>query len=435
LKTRLLIREINLAFLRSRPIWLQSLPTLLLISCFFVLSSLCVWSVQVHAEGNMGIFIRHLISISLGFGVFTAVAFFGFHNLRALALPLYLLSTFFLILVLAIGPVIAGSQRWLYFGSISFQPSELTKLVLIISLAHHLSRIERFDWKQSCLFALHIGIPFLLIYKEPDLGTSLILIGISLSMLIVSPLSSLVLTVLITPLISLGLFFWNSWLWLVYVGVGGSVWLVWFLVARWNRRPALVGLVVGSLLLGLNISIPGLTEWGWEHLQPYQKQRILTFIAPEPDLMNAGYQVTQSKIAVGAGGFWGKGFTHGSQTQLRYVPEQHTDFIFSALAEEGGFWLSALVILLFMLLLFRILWVGFHCAEPGELYVCCGVAALELMHLLINMGMNMDMMPVTGVPLPFFSYGGTAILMHMSLLGLVESIAWAQRGSRLIRIA
>ncbi len=423
-----------MALLRSRSVWQQSLPTLLLISCFFILSSLCVWSVQVHAEGNVGIFLRHLISIGLGFGVLALVAVVGFHNLRHFALPMYVVSVLLLAAVLVVGPIVAGSQRWIYLGPLSFQPSELAKLVLIISLAHHLSLIQKFDFKQTSLLLLHIGIPFVLIYKEPDLGTSLILVGISLSMLVVSPLSSLVLATLITPVVSLGLFFWNSWFWLVYVLVGVGLWLTWFLVTRWNRRPALVGLVLGSLLLGLNICIPGLTEWGWENLQAYQKQRILTFIAPEPDLMNAGYQVTQSKIAVGAGGFWGKGFTQGSQTQLRYVPEQHTDFIFSALAEEGGFWLSGLVLLLFMLLILRILWVAYHCSEPGELYVCSGVAALELMHLLINMGMNMDMMPVTGVPLPFFSYGGTAILMHMSLLGLVESIAWAQRGSRLIRI-
>ncbi|PIQ26713.1 hypothetical protein COW36_00855 [bacterium (Candidatus Blackallbacteria) CG17_big_fil_post_rev_8_21_14_2_50_48_46] len=419
---------------RARPVWFQSLPVLLLVAVFFSLSSLCVWSVQVHAEGNMGIFIRHLISLGLGYLVFFGVAFVGYHVLRSLVIPLYAIVIIFLALVLVIGPVIAGSQRWLYLGPLSFQPSELAKLVLIISLSHHLSLIQRFDFKQLLLLLAHIGLPFLLIYKEPDLGTSLILIGIFISMLMVSRLSSLVLMTLFTPVVSLSLYFSHSWFWLAYVLGGITLWFAWFIWARWHRISATLGILIGSLLLALNIGIPGLAQWGWEHLQPYQKQRILTFVAPEPDVMSSGYQVAQSKIAVGSGGFWGQGFMKGSQTQLRYVPEQHTDFIFSALAEEGGFVVAGLVIFLFMLLLARILWVGYHCSESAELYVCSGVAALELMHLLINMGMNMDMMPVTGVPLPFFSYGGTAILMHMSLLGLVESIAWAQRGSRLIRV-
>lgn len=419
---------------RSWPVWFQSLPTLLLVGIFFLLSSLCVWSVQVYAIGNQGIFFRHLISIGLGYLVFFAVALVGYHTLRSLVIPMYLLVILFLALVLVIGPVVAGSQRWLYLGPLSFQPSELAKLVLIVSLSHHLSLIERFDARQMLLLALHIGIPFFLIYKEPDLGTSLILIGISLCMLIVSSLSTLVLITLITPVLSLVLYFFHSGFWLGYVLLGMLIWLIWFIRTRWYRQSARVGMLVGGLLLTLNICIPGLTQWTWERLHPYQQQRILTFIAPEADVMNTGYQVTQSKIAIGAGGLWGQGWTKGSQTQLRYVPEQHTDFIFSALAEEGGFVIAGLVILMFMLLLGRILWIGYQCSEPAELYVCSGVAGMELMHLLINMGMNMDMMPVTGVPLPFFSYGGTAFLMHMSLLGLVESIAWAQRGSRLIRI-
>jgi rod shape determining protein RodA len=421
--------------MKTRPIWLTSLPVLILTALFFTLSSLCIWSVQVHAQHNSGLFFKHLISIGLGYLVFFTVAFLGYHFLRALALPLYLFVLLCLTLVLFIGPIIAGSQRWLYIGPISFQPSELAKLVLVISVSHHLSLIERFNLKQSMLLALHIGLPFILIYKEPDLGTSLILMGICISMLLVSRLSTLVLLTLLTPVISMMLYFRQSGIWLFYIVIALLIWLGWFVSRRWHRQPAMTGATIGLLLLLLNIGMPALTQWGWGHLQPYQQQRILTFIAPNPDVTNAGYQVAQSKIAVGAGGFWGQGFTRGSQTQLRYVPEQHTDFIFSALAEEGGFVISSLVILLFMLLLSRILWVGYHCSEPAELYVCSGVAAMELMHLLINMGMNMDMMPVTGVPLPFFSYGGTALLLHMSLLGLVESIAWAQRGSRLIRIS
>lgn len=421
---------------QNRPIWFQSFPTLFIVGIFFFMSSMCIWSVQVHTTGNHGVFWRHLISISLGYFIFFIMATTGYHILRALVLPLYILMIFFLVLVLIIGPVIAGSQRWLYLGPLSFQPSELAKLVLIISLSHHLSIIERFNYRQILILILHIGIPFLLVYKEPDLGTSLILIGIFLCMLLVSNLSTLVLMTLITPVLSLGLYFFQSSFWLGYILLGLLIWFIWFVHMRWHRRSAQTGMFLGSLLLTINICVPGLSQWVWEHLQPYQQQRILTFITPESevDLMNTGYQVIQSKIAVGAGGFWGQGWMKGSQTQLRYVPEQHTDFIFSALAEEWGFIVSGFVILLFTLLLIRILWIGYQCSEPAKLYICSGIAGLELMHLLINIGMNIGIMPVTGVPLPFFSYGGTALLIHMSLLGLVENIAWIQQGSRLIQV-
>ncbi len=401
--------------------------SLFLLVALLAYSCLGVWSTSVVQEGSYGLFYKHLFSIGLGFAVFVTFSLVGYRLLQSWAPFLYGLLLVLLLWVLIMGPSVAGSRRWIFLGGFSFQPSEFAKMVLTMTLSIHLSRISRWTPGQIILLLVHIGLPCLLVLREPDLGMTLVLIGLFFSMLLVSPFSSWILGLSLSPLISIGLYFWNESLWRLHL-IGAAVALLVLAVVGYLRQWGIRGLLVfGTLLLTINGSVIAAGTMLWSNLKPYQQERILTFISPNPDTLSSGYQVQQSKIAVGAGGWTGQGLFQGSQTQLGFVPEQHTDFIFSALAEETGFLGAGFLLLLFTCLVFRILWIGFQAQEDQQLYICTGVASLLLMQLLINLGMNMDMMPVTGVPLPLISYGGTAMLFQMSLLGLVESVYRQQK--------
>lgn len=390
-------------------------------------SMLGAWSTSVAQEGAYGAFIKHVFSMCLGLGAFVGISLSGYRFLQRWSAQLYGLLIFLLVLVLLIGPRVAGAKRWLYIGGFSFQPSELAKLILVITLSYHLSHIRKWDPLQFGLLIAHIALPCLLVFREPDLGMTLVLSGLFMSLLLVSPASFWILSVILAPMMSIGLYFSQRTLWRVYLLVGGLSLIGSYLALRWKRLEGRFLLIFGTGLLAFSASIVWLGEWVWTHLKPYQQQRILTFISPNPDQLSSGYQVNQSKIAVGAGGLKGQGLFQGSQTQLGFVPEQHTDFIFSALAEETGFLGASLLLILFAVMIFRILWIGLNARESSQLYICTGVASLMLMQVLINVGMNMEIMPVTGVTLPLISYGGTSMIIQLSLLGLVESVYLQQQ--------
>jgi rod shape determining protein RodA len=414
---------------KHHPLHLFCLFTLL------TLSSLCVWSTAGLADNNPSLFLRHAISILLGISVFFAISRYPIHRLQRWIVPIYILMTLLLIGVLLIGPEVAGSRRWFYFGPVSFQPSEFTKVVLILTLSTHLASLHRPQFKDFGLLALHLLLPCALVFKQPDLGTTLMIAVIFLGMLTVSPLSTPVLLTLITPVISLALFFGAPVVWQVYLTLLFVLVLARILYRRWHRTHTLQQITFESSLVLLNWGVVWLTELAWSLLKGYQKQRILSFIAAQPDELNAGYQVMQSKIAVGSGGWFGQGFFQGSQTQLGFVPEQHTDFIFSALGEEGGFFMSSLIVLLFSALIARTLWIAYRSEKLSELYLCTGVGTMLLAHVAVNIGMNLDLLPVTGVPLPLFSYGGSSMLIHMASLGLVESVYLHQQLGRSLPVS
>jgi len=407
--------------------WFQVLIILAVLS----FGCLGVWSTEVAAQGKIGIFIRHLVSIGLGLTVFFAVSLYGYRRLQTWGPWFYLLLLALLLGVLFFGPVVAGSRRWFYLAGISFQPSELAKLVLLLTLASHLAAIRRWNLGQGLLLSLHILLPCALIFRQPDLGMTLMLFSLLLSLLLVSPASTWVLSLLLMPVFSVGLFFWHPDLWRMHLALGALGLLAWWLLQRWQRQNVGIPALFAAGLLLLNLGVVSLGGWAWQHLHPYQQQRLLTFVSPEPDSLSSGYQVIQSTIAVGAGGLSGQGLFKGSQTQLGFVPEQHTDFIFSALAEETGFLGAGLLLCLFALLIARVLWIGFQAQEPVQLYICTGVVALMTLQILINVGMNMDLMPVKGVPLPLVSYGGSSIIIQLALLGLVESVHLQQQRGEL----
>lgn len=400
---------------------------LFLLLALLSFSCLGVWSTEVAHNGNMMLFVRHVFSILLGLLGFFAISLYGYQRASRWGPLLYLLLLLLLLLVLLIGPSVAGSRRWLYLPGLSFQPSEFAKLVLVMTLSTHLASLRRVSPGSALLLLLHILLPCALVFRQPDLGMTLVLAGLLLSMLLVSPASLWFGGLLLLPGISILLFWWSLGAWRLHLLLG-TLWLAgWALLARWRRESLDLRIIGLAGLLSLNVLVIGGGNWVWQQLKPYQQQRILTFISPNPDTLSSGYQAIQSTIAVGSGGLTGQGLFRGSQTQLGFVPEQHTDFIFSALAEETGFLGAGCLLLLFALLIFRILWIGFQAQSLQQLYICTGVAALMLMQILINVGMNMDFMPVTGVPLPLISYGGSSMLIQLCMLGMVESIYLQQQ--------
>jgi rod shape determining protein RodA len=286
-----------------------------------------------------------------------------------LTLPLYVGSVLLLGFVLAAGKAALGATRWIDLGFFQFQPSELMKLVLIVVLARFFAKnYDQMDRPRFLIqSAMYMLLPVLLVLPQPDLGTAMVLVVIWLAMVSMTKVSK------------------------IYFLVGG---------------------VVGVLLL------PG----AYHFLGDYQKARIAVFLDPSADPQGRGFNVIQSTIAVGSGQLFGRGLASGSQSQLNFLPSQHTDFIFAVLAEKLGFVGGVLLLLMFALLLARGLMVAYRAQDKFGFFVAVGLVTMFVFHLFINVGMNMGIMPVTGIPLPFVSYGGTSLLIGMVGVGLLESI-------------
>ncbi len=273
--------------------------------------------------------------------------------------------------VLVMGKYAGGSRRWLLLGPVSVQPSELIKLVLIIVLARYYSKLTKtngYTLRELIFPAFAVLLPCALIVKQPDLGTAMLLILIA-----------------------------------------GSV----TLFVKIERRSFWI-LISGATVLAPLV---------WFFLKGYQKQRILTFLNPDRDPLGAGYHIIQSKIAIGSGMLSGKGFQHGTQNVLSFLPEHHTDFIFSVFAEEWGFAGSVVLLAGFMILIIWGLSIAYRCRDPFGVILSFGITAMIFWQAFINMGMVMGLMPVVGVPLPLISYGGSSVVTNMISIGLLMNIS------------
>jgi rod shape determining protein RodA len=310
-----------------------------------------------------------LIWFLLGLGVMIVVISIDYRTFGRLSNIIYGVNIILLLLVLLIAKPTMGAARWISVGPFRFQPSEFAKIAVILTLARYLEKKEGKinNVKELLLLLIYVGIPTAMIMKQPDLGTSLVLIAIFFGMIF----------------------------------IGG---------------------VNFKLILGLISSGIFLAPIMWSFLKTYQKKRILVFLNPNMDPLGAGYHVIQSKIAVGSGGFLGKGLYQGTQNQLNFLPEQHTDFIFSVLGEELGFVGGAFLLILYMLLILR----GLHLATKSRdmygMLIIIGVIVMFTFHIFINIGMTIGIMPVTGLPLPFMSYGGSSFLTNMIAVGLVLNV-------------
>jgi rod shape determining protein RodA len=309
---------------------------------------------------------------------------------------------------------------WLTIGGIRLgQPSELAKIAVAVMLAKVLAsyRVAPRSLLDLVKPAIVVLIPWLLVMLQPDLGTGLVFIGMFFAMLFWAGVSGTLLFLAASPAISL-----------LLAGSTG-LWVTWFivlLVVVWMYRPYVVegvALLVANLIMGVAAPI----VW-YKVLDVYQRQRLLVFLDPSLDPKDAGYQVAQSRIAIGSGGWTGKGFTHGSQKRLAFLPEQHTDFIFAVVGEELGFLGVAAALTLFLLLFLRVIRVATRANDSFSSLVAFGLMGSWFVHVIINVGMTINLMPITGIPLPFFSYGGSFMLACWIAVGMLVRISAEGRG-------
>lgn len=336
--------------------------------------------------------------------------------------PVYALSVLLLAATLVIGTgagTAAGTKSWIAIGGVRLgQPSELAKLTVVLALAHLLA--ARRDAPRSLLDlwkpAVTVLVPWAIIMLQPDLGTGIVFIGIFFAMLYWSGVSWPLLLLLGSPAVSLILSF--------STGLWGAWFLVLLALVLWYKPY----LVEGIVLMVANVVTGVVAPMLWEKLAPYQQKRLLVFLDPSADPRASGYHVIQSKVAIGSGGVFGKGYTLGTQKRLAFLPEQHTDFIFAVLGEEVGFIGVSIALALFCALFLRLTRIAGRANDSFSSLVAFGLMAGWFVHVLVNVGMTLNLMPITGIPLPFFSYGGSFMLACWLAVGVLMRIAGEGRG-------
>ncbi len=322
------------------------------------------------SPGATPLYMKQLYWLAVGLILMLLTLTYDYRRLEKLSYPLYLISIIMLVAVMLAGRVAGGSRRWLPLGPFSFQPAELVKIAIVLVMAAYFSRRPRTEalrFKDLLAPGFLVLLPVALIVKQPDLGSGMLVALVAGSMLL-------------------------------FVGV------------NWRT------LLACGLTLGLSSPLI------WFLLKDYQKQRIFTFLNPDKDPLGSGYHIIQSMIAVGSGQFWGKGFLKGTQSQLHFLPEQHTDFVFSVFAEEWGFMGSALLLLLFAGLTLWGLQVARDCKDRFGHLLALGVVALIFWQVFINLCMVTGFMPVVGIPLPLFSYGGSSLITTLLGVGFLLNI-------------
>jgi rod shape determining protein RodA len=345
--------------------------------------------------------------------------------LEWVAVPAYTFSLVLLALLLVIGTgagTAASSKSWIAIGGIRLgQPSELAKVTVVLMLARVLA--ERKEPPHTILDlwkpAVVVLVPWLLIMAQPDLGTGIVFIGIFFAMLYWSGVPLPLLVLLASPAVSLILAF-NTQLW--------GAWFLLLLALVIRYKPFMLE---GIALMTSNVVMGVVAPILWERLAPYQRHRLLVFLDPEIDPRRSGWHVIQSKVAIGSGGWLGKGFLEGTQKRLAFLPEQHTDFIFSVVGEEMGFIGVTVALSLFLFLLLRAVRVAERSNDSFSSLVAFGLAASWLVHVIVNVGMTLNLMPITGIPLPFFSYGGSFMLACWLAIGVLVRVSSEGRGGRI----
>lgn len=329
-------------------------------------------------EAAAGMVKKQIIAAAIGLVLITVALIFDYEEFGRMTWVLYGLNCALLLAVLVMGKLTNGAQSWIAIGPVQIQPSELGKVMLILTLGHHLSRMDRLESIWDLIIpGLHVAPLLGLLLAQPDLGTALVFVAITAAMVYMAGFPGWKLVLLGgTPIASV--FGW------------------YFAHVKWK-----------------------VSMWP---LMPHQIERLQTFIDPTADPTGAGYQVVQSKISIGSGGWLGRGLYQGTQNQLGFLPEQHTDFIFSVIGEELGFVGGATVLFLFLLLLWRVMAIAASSKDRYGSLIATGVTAMIGFHVLENVGMTLGVMPVTGIPLPFISYGGSALMANMLAIGVVLNV-------------
>lgn len=339
---------------------------------------------------------KQIVWIILGSIIWLSLALMDYRKLTFFVWPLYFLSIILLSVVLFHGKVIYGAQRWLSIGGINFQPSELAKLATLLADAWLLSRrsFKINEISSLLLLGAVTGLPFLLILIEPDLGSSLILITLVAALVFTAEISW---KIILAPFVAILLY-------IAYVETS------WFL----SDQPPVTD--KNRLEMYVKNYAP--------FLRTYQQERILVFLDPTRDMRNRGWNQYQAQLAVGSGGMWGKGFMQGTQNRLGFLPQtvSNSDFIFPVIAEEWGFVGTTSLVILYVILIASIIKTAIFSRDLFGRYIAIGTASIFLMHSVVNIGMSIRLAPVTGLPLPFLSYGGTFVVVSMAYMGLLQSI-------------
>lgn len=367
---------------------------------------------------TQGAWIRQLVWFGIALSAFSVVSRIPLRWFEWAALPGYVVSVLMLAATLLVGTgagTAAGVESFLDLGFISFQPAEVAKIATILMLARYLGGhpSEPTSLRSLLAPAMIVGVPMGLVVLQPDLGSALAFVGILFGVLFWAGAPAWLLILLATPGVGLILSFdtaiWSGYI-LLIVG--------YLYVARYR-----LFLVESATIVLANLAAGTIAQPLWNSLAQYQQNRILVFLDPNVDPRGAGYQIIQSLVAIGSGGFSGKGFTQGSQKQLDFLPEQHTDFIFSVIGEELGFLGSMLTLGLFAFVLSRVVRMAQRPEDPFAGLVIFGIFGLWLVHIFVNIGMTVGLVPVTGIPLPFVSYGGTFLLMSWVAAALAVRLA------------
>lgn len=353
-------------------------PLLLCVVILLGFGAAMVYSATLRDPLTQGYFSRHLVNLLVGCAAMALLTALDYHVFETWIVPFYLGAVALLGLVLVIGQVSSGAQSWIDLGIRTFQPSEPAKLLVILALAAYWSRNERqpYAWRVVITSLLLVGIPTVLVFLQPDFGTAMVF---------------------------------------------GAIWLAMALAAgvRWQQFAVV-----------FTAAIPA-AVYAWMHiLHPYQRDRLLIFIDPlkyDPELKQGAWNIMQSLTAIGSGGLTGRGWTHGLLSQGNYLPVQYSDFIFAITGEELGFIGAALLLVFLGVAIWQMLAISQVARDPFGRLIAVGIAAMLLCHVLVNVGMNMSIMPITGIPLPFVSYGGSFTMTTLAAIGLLQSIALRRR--------
>jgi rod shape determining protein RodA len=344
---------------------------IILVFILLVFSFASIYSIDLSRGESLTYFPTQLLALSIGMVALVIASRFHMTFYRAISKSTYVISFILLIAVLIFGDSIRGTTGWFRFGSLSFQPAEFAKLAIILTMGTVICRQgRRFDKLQFVIASGFLSIVFIfLILLQPDLGSALVLGGIWFGLIVLSGVKKRYIFAVLVLVIITFLFAWN------YV------------------------------------------------FKPYQKDRLTVFVHPEEELLGAGYNVNQSIIAIGAGRLFGRGLGFGSQSQLHFLPEAQTDFIFSVIAEELGFVGTFVVLSLYTLLLLRLVKIAKSCRDDFGSYLVLGIVLLFFIQIIFNIGATTGLLPVTGLTLPFMSYGGSSLIINLLLIGVVESVA------------
>mgnify|MGYP001588775076 FL=1 len=395
-------------------IWekIKKSPTIILIPVFILLllglfSLLSITTLQSQAPPNA--FSKQLFFLIPSFIMLFVMSVLSKRLIHKYIYVFYVLVVFAVLLPF-FGDKVSGTYRWINFGlPFDIQPSEIAKWIIVLVLARYLSdhnlQMTHFS---SNLFPLLIAlIPTIIVLNQPDLGTAFVMMSSVLPMLYWIGARPFHLFMIVAPLLSILLAFNVS---VFYF------WAFFLAIVIFLSKPKLIyglGLYFGNIFLGLIFPLV------WNSLRPYQQNRVLTYINPEIDPLGAGYHIIQSKTALGSGGLFGKGWGQGTQTHLKFLPVQESDFIVSAIGEELGFIFLLLMILLFFFFIYKILWLAINASDRFSGLILIGLASIFMAHIFINSAMASGLMPVKGLPLPFISYGGSFLVSSFMMIGMI----------------